>query len=231
MRATAPHASIADVTATAEDIEREKDRLPRGWGRFGKALEQLAGICEPDESLLSTCVTLNPQFRHSSSTLAGGLLEMTDSTNVVLAATSKRLIVISTGMSERPQALRPVLGRHADRRAQEERVHPPHRGRRDPLQGCRQAGGAGLPRRGPGPGQLARHRRGRTRRSGVHTLTVSRSRGRALAMRSVRRRARLPVGSRRGLKMVTSRPRASLALRRPRRSSVASFQERPPGYR
>ena len=91
------------MTATAEDIEREKDRLPRGWGRFGKALEQLAGICEPDESLLSTCVTLNPQFRHSSSTLAGGLLEMTDSTNVVLAATSKRLIVISTGMSGAPR--------------------------------------------------------------------------------------------------------------------------------
>jgi hypothetical protein len=87
----------------AADIEREKDRLPRGWGRFGKALDQLAGICEPDESLLSTCVTLNPQFRHASVSLAGGLLEMTDSTNAVLAATSKRLIVISTGMGGAPR--------------------------------------------------------------------------------------------------------------------------------
>jgi len=86
----------------AADIEREKDRLPRGWGRFGKALDQLAGICEPDESLLTTCVTLNPQFRHASVSLAGGLLEMTDSTNAVLAATSKRLIVISTGMGGAP---------------------------------------------------------------------------------------------------------------------------------
>jgi hypothetical protein len=91
------------VAVTAADIEREKDRLPRGWGRFGKALEQLAGICEPDESLLSSCVTLNPRFRHTSVSLAGGLLEMTDSTNVVLAATSKRLIVLSTGMGGAPR--------------------------------------------------------------------------------------------------------------------------------
>jgi hypothetical protein len=97
------HASIVRVGVTAEEIEREKDRLPRGWGRFGKALEQLAEICEPDESLLSTCVTLNPQFRHTSTSIAGGLLEMTDSTNVVLAATSKRLIVISTGMGGAPR--------------------------------------------------------------------------------------------------------------------------------
>jgi hypothetical protein len=97
------HARIACVSVTAEDIEREKDRLPRGWGRFGKAIEQLAGIGEPDESLLSSCVTLNPQFRHTSVSLAGGLLEMTDSTNVVLAASSKRLIVISTGMGGAPR--------------------------------------------------------------------------------------------------------------------------------
>ena len=91
------------MSVSVADIQREKDRLPRGWGRFGKALEQLAEICEADESLLSSCVTLNPQFRHTSSTLAGGLLEMTESTNVVLAATSKRLIVISTGMSGTPR--------------------------------------------------------------------------------------------------------------------------------
>jgi hypothetical protein len=94
----------------AADIEREKDRLPRGWGRFGKALDQLAGICEPDESLLSTCVTLNPQFRHASVSLAGGLLEMTDSTNAVLAATSKRLIVISTGRMKQEFTLRTEAG-------------------------------------------------------------------------------------------------------------------------
>ena len=45
--------------------------------RFGKALEQLAEVCDSDESLLSTCVTLNPQFRHTSRSIEGGLLEMT----------------------------------------------------------------------------------------------------------------------------------------------------------
>jgi hypothetical protein len=135
---------FSGMGVTAEDIERERDRLPLGWGRFGKALEQLARICEPDESLLSSCVTLNPQFRHTSVSLAGGLLEMTESTNVVLAATTKRLIVISTGMGGAP---RTFLGRPAHRRAQEAGVHPAHPGRRDPLPGCRQADDAGFPRR------------------------------------------------------------------------------------
>jgi hypothetical protein len=94
---------IVCVGITAEEIGREKGRLPRGWGRFGKALEQLAEISQPDESLLSSCVTLNPQFRHTSVSLAGGLLEMTDSTNVVLGATSERLIVITTGMAGAPR--------------------------------------------------------------------------------------------------------------------------------
>ena len=35
-------------------------RRPAISRRFGKALEQLAEICEPDESLLSYCVTLKP---------------------------------------------------------------------------------------------------------------------------------------------------------------------------
>ncbi|HEX9065931.1 MAG TPA: hypothetical protein VF843_12555 [Streptosporangiaceae bacterium] len=91
------------MTVTAEDIAREQGRLPRGWGRFGKAVQQLAEICEPDETLLSTCVAINPKFRHTSATLAGGLLEMTESTNVVLAATSQRLIVLGTGISGAPR--------------------------------------------------------------------------------------------------------------------------------
>jgi hypothetical protein len=91
------------MSISAEEIAREKDRLPRGWGRFGKALDQLSEIGEPDESLLSTCVTLNPEFRHTSRSLEGGLLEMTDSTNVLLAATSKRLIVVATGMGGAPR--------------------------------------------------------------------------------------------------------------------------------
>jgi hypothetical protein len=94
---------IVRVGVTAEEIGREKGRLPRGWGRFGKALEHLTEICQPAELLLSTCVTLNPQFHHTNVSLAGGLLEMTDSTNVVLAATSERLIVISTGMAGAPR--------------------------------------------------------------------------------------------------------------------------------
>jgi PH (Pleckstrin Homology) domain-containing protein len=91
------------VSVTPEEIAREKDRLPRGWGRFGKSLDHLTEVCDPDESLISSCVALNPEFRHKSRSLPGGLLEMTDSTNVVLAATDKRLIVVATGMGGAPR--------------------------------------------------------------------------------------------------------------------------------
>jgi len=92
------------VTITTDEIAREKDRLPRGWGRFGKTLDRLAEISEADESLLSTCVTVNPTFEHRTITLAGGLYEMTKATNVVLACTSERLILISTGFGGAPRA-------------------------------------------------------------------------------------------------------------------------------
>jgi len=92
------------VTITAEEISREKDRLPRGWGRFGKTLDKLAELSQADESLVSTCVALNPTFEHKTVTLVGGLLEMTKTTNVVLAATSERLLMVGTGFGGAPRA-------------------------------------------------------------------------------------------------------------------------------
>lgn len=88
---------------TAEQTAREKDRLPRGWGRFGKAIDHLTEVSEPDEALLSACVGLNPRFRHTTITLAGGLMELTKSTNVVLAVTDQRLLVVPTGAGGAPR--------------------------------------------------------------------------------------------------------------------------------
>ena len=53
----------------------------------------------------------------------------------------------------------------------------------------------------------------------------------ALVMRSERRWAMWPSGSSRGLKMVTSRPRALLLASRPPRICSASCQVMPPGWR
>ena len=92
------------MSISEEEIAREKDRLPRGWGRFGKSLDELAEISEPGESLLSSCVAINPEFKHRTISLPGGMLEMTKSTNVVLAATDKRLILVGTGMGGAPRA-------------------------------------------------------------------------------------------------------------------------------
>ena len=86
-----------------EEIAREKKRLPRGWGRFGKSLDRLAEISEPNESLLSSCVGLNPSFQHKTISLPGGIWEMTKSTNVVLAITNERLIVVATGFGGAPR--------------------------------------------------------------------------------------------------------------------------------
>ncbi len=89
---------------TPDQIAQQKERLPRGWGRFGKAIDYLAEIGEPDEELLAACVTLNPTFQHRTITLVGGLLELTQSTNVVLAVTDKRLVVIATGAGGAPRS-------------------------------------------------------------------------------------------------------------------------------
>jgi hypothetical protein len=60
---------------TDEATAREKDRLPGGWGRFGKAIDRLPALTAEDETLLATCVGLNPTFKHRSVTLPGGLAE------------------------------------------------------------------------------------------------------------------------------------------------------------
>ncbi len=91
------------MAITKQEIEREKSRLPRGWGRFGKTLDKLDEMLEPDESLISTCVALNPKFEHRTVTLVGGLLEMTKTTNIVLAATSERLLMVGTGFGGAPR--------------------------------------------------------------------------------------------------------------------------------
>ena len=88
---------------TADATVREKDRLPRGWGRFGKAIDGLVPIADPDENLLATCVGLNPTFKHRAISLASGPAELTKSTNVLLAATDRRLIVLATGAGGAPR--------------------------------------------------------------------------------------------------------------------------------
>jgi hypothetical protein len=92
------------MSITAEEIKREKDRLPRGWGRFGKSLDHLAELSRPDETLECTCVALNPKFEHKTVTLVGGLIEMTSTTNVVLAATNERVLMVGTGFGGAPRA-------------------------------------------------------------------------------------------------------------------------------
>lgn len=78
---------------------RERDRLPRGWGRFGKAIDGLVELSEPDEALLASCVGLNPSFQHRSITLVGAMGELQKSTNVILAATDRRVVILSTGFA------------------------------------------------------------------------------------------------------------------------------------
>jgi hypothetical protein len=91
------------VAITAEEIEREKKKLPFGWGRFGKAYDQLAEISEPDESLLAAGVALNPEYRQGGrfvpGTLASAVSELRKTTNVLVACTNRRLIMLSTGVA------------------------------------------------------------------------------------------------------------------------------------
>lgn len=93
-----------------EEIEREKGSLPFGWGRFGKAIEHVAEIAEGDESLLASCVALNPEYEYKPRGVPGGLVnlgtalhEFTKATNVVLAATTVRVLAISPGAGGAPR--------------------------------------------------------------------------------------------------------------------------------
>jgi len=98
------------LAITVEEIERAKNTLPFGWGRFGKALDQLTELSEPDESLLASCVALNPEYQYHAKFVPGSPLstahalhELTKTTNVVLVCTNHRLLVISTGAGGAPR--------------------------------------------------------------------------------------------------------------------------------
>ncbi len=84
-------------------VAREKKRLPRGWGRFGRALEHLVVLGEPDESLLSSCIGVNPDFKIgrgfvTPSSPAALVVAAFKDTNLLLAATDKRIIALATGL-------------------------------------------------------------------------------------------------------------------------------------
>jgi hypothetical protein len=91
------------MTITPGEIEREKKTLPFGWGRYGKAYDQLAGISQPDESLLAAGVALHPEYhqggRFVPGTLASAVSDLRKTTNVLVACTNRRLIMISTGVA------------------------------------------------------------------------------------------------------------------------------------
>ena len=90
------------MAITAEEIEREKKTLPFGWGRFGKAYDALAEVSEPDESLLAAGVALNPEYRQGGrfvpGTIESVVSDLRKTTNVLVACTNRRLILISTGV-------------------------------------------------------------------------------------------------------------------------------------
>lgn len=98
------------MAITFEQIEREKQTLPFGWGRFGKAIEHLKEISDPDESLLASCVALSPEYQYKARFVPGSPLsvghalhELTKTTNVVLACTSERLLMLGTGGGGAPR--------------------------------------------------------------------------------------------------------------------------------
>ena len=91
------------MAITREEIGREKATLPFGWGRFRKSYDQLAEISEPDESLLAGGIALNPEYhqggRFVPGTLASAVSELRKTTNVLVACTNRRLIMVSTGVA------------------------------------------------------------------------------------------------------------------------------------
>ena len=103
MWSTARRGCATLVPMTPDEARSQKERLPRGWGRFGKAIDALLEVAAADEPLLAACVTLNPSFEHRAIGLAAGLMEATGDTNVVVAVTDRRLLVVRTAMNGNPR--------------------------------------------------------------------------------------------------------------------------------
>ena len=82
------------------EVERAKTSFPSA-GRFGKSLDHIAELAEPEEELLAA----SSVYRHSSTArmLRGVLRELNESTNVVLAVTDRRLLLITTGLGGAPR--------------------------------------------------------------------------------------------------------------------------------
>lgn len=98
------------MAITAEEIERERKTLPFGWGRFGKALERLAELSAPGESLIASCIALNPEYQYKPRGVPGHIVstvtalhELTKTTNILLACTDERLIAMGTGAGGAPR--------------------------------------------------------------------------------------------------------------------------------
>jgi hypothetical protein len=96
------------VAIDEAQIQHEKERLPRGWGRFGKALEHLPELADADESLLCTCIGVNPDFRMTHGILEPGspaalFASAIKDTNLLLAATDRRVIALATGLRGDPR--------------------------------------------------------------------------------------------------------------------------------
>jgi hypothetical protein len=93
--------------ATAEEIGRAKETLPRGWGRFGKAIDGIAAELAADEPLLAVVVAIDPALNQNQFTSANpGLLSIANAskrTNIVLGATDRRIVLALTGLMGGPR--------------------------------------------------------------------------------------------------------------------------------
>jgi hypothetical protein len=92
--------------ATTDEAAAAKATLPRGWGRFGKAIDRIVETAESDEPLLGVLVAINPSLKQDPlliSPIAGGIISAMKTTNVVLGATDRRIIVVSTGLTGGPR--------------------------------------------------------------------------------------------------------------------------------
>ena len=90
---------------TAEEIARAKDTLPRGWGRFGKAIDHIVTELDDDEPLLAVVVAIDPALDQGRLGNAGALaiFGAMKRTNVVLGATDRRILVVATSILGGPR--------------------------------------------------------------------------------------------------------------------------------
>lgn len=89
---------------TNQELDIQKKRLPRGWGRVGKSIDALAGLLAPTAIISHDVRRVYPDYNRMPFDFfaPAPAVKAAKQTNVLLALTSQRVIAVATSLLGQP---------------------------------------------------------------------------------------------------------------------------------